>query len=179
MFSWALRTGRTASVPACPSAWRSPGPNPSHRDLLSPLHYTLKEEVDRLAVEGTNEESEDDDTLYPVGLGHKMFFNWVDHADKSKSHTSCLTVKKHIKAHEEKISWQTKSRKTDAEEYLAGPSAARQQLGVAKTAHKVGGAEAAFIADAISGMDDVGGHSKANKKYREQVTAAKDKVRGE
>ena len=37
--SWALRTGRAASVPACPSAWRPPGPNPSYRDLLSPLHY--------------------------------------------------------------------------------------------------------------------------------------------
>ena len=38
--SWALRTGRAASVPACPSAWRLPGPNPSYSDLLSPLHYT-------------------------------------------------------------------------------------------------------------------------------------------
>ena len=40
MFSWALRTGRAVSVPACPSAWRPPGPIPSYCDLLSPLHYT-------------------------------------------------------------------------------------------------------------------------------------------
>jgi len=40
---WALRTGRVASVPACPSAWRPLGPNPSYRDLLSPLHYTWNE----------------------------------------------------------------------------------------------------------------------------------------
>ena len=77
------------------------------------------------------------------------------------------------------MSWQTGSRKTHAEDYLAGPNAAHQQLGVVKTEHQVGGAEAAFIADAISGMDDVGGHTKANQKYREQVAAAKDKARGE
>jgi hypothetical protein len=38
-----------------------------------------------------------------------MVFNWADEADKSKSHTWCSTVKKRIKAHEEKMSWQTKS----------------------------------------------------------------------
>ena len=43
MFAWALRIGRAASVPACPSAWRPPGPNPSYRDLLSQLHYTWSE----------------------------------------------------------------------------------------------------------------------------------------
>ena len=37
MFAWALRTERAASVPACPSAWRPPGPNPSYRDLC--LHF--------------------------------------------------------------------------------------------------------------------------------------------
>ena len=138
----------------------------------------LNKEADRLAVEGANKDSDDDDTLYPAGRGQEMFFNWIDHADKSKSHTWCLTVKKHFKADEEKISWQTRSRKTHAEDYLAGSNAAHQQLGVVKTEHQVGGAEAAFIADAISGMD-VGGHTKANQKYREQVAAAKDKARGE
>jgi len=39
VFAWALRTGRAASVPAFPLAWSPPGPNPSYRDLLSPLHY--------------------------------------------------------------------------------------------------------------------------------------------
>jgi len=60
-----------------------------------------------------------------------MVFNWADEADKSKSHTWCLTVKKRIKAHEEKMSWQTRSRKTHAEEFLARPNAARPKLGVA------------------------------------------------
>jgi len=41
MFGWALRTGRASSVPACPSAWRQLGPNPSCRDLQFPRHYTL------------------------------------------------------------------------------------------------------------------------------------------
>ena len=36
-----------------------------------------------------------------------------------------------IKAHEDKISWQTRSRKTHAEEFLTRPTAARPQLGVA------------------------------------------------
>ena len=36
-----------------------------------------------------------------------------------------------IKAHEDKISWQTRSRKTHAEEFLARSNAARPQLGVA------------------------------------------------
>jgi len=57
-------------------------------------------------------------------------FNWVDDADKSKSHTWCPTVKKRIKAHEEKMSWQTRSRKTHAEEFLARQNAARPRLGV-------------------------------------------------
>jgi len=38
VFGWALGTGRATSVPACPSAWRPLGPNPSYCDLLSPLH---------------------------------------------------------------------------------------------------------------------------------------------
>ena len=60
-----------------------------------------------------------------------MGFNWVDDADKSKTHTWCPTVKKRIKAHEEKMSWQTRSRKNHAEKFLARPNAARPQLGVA------------------------------------------------
>ena len=60
-----------------------------------------------------------------------MDFNWVDDADKSKSHTWCPRVKKPIEAHEEKISWQTRSRKTHAEEFLARPNAMHPQLGVA------------------------------------------------
>ena len=59
-----------------------------------------------------------------------MVFNWVDNADKSKSHTWCPSVQKRIKAHEEKMSWQTTSRKTHAEEFVARPNAARPQLGV-------------------------------------------------
>ena len=63
-----------------------------------------------------------------------MVFNWVDDADKSKTHTWCPTVKKRVKAHEEKMSWQTRSRKTYAEEFLARPNAAHPQLGVADLA---------------------------------------------
>jgi len=40
VFVWALKTGCVASVPACPSAWRPLGPNPSYGDLLSLLYYT-------------------------------------------------------------------------------------------------------------------------------------------
>jgi len=54
-----------------------------------------------------------------------MGFNWVDDADKSKSHTWWPTVKKRIKAHEEKISWQTRSLRTHVEEFSAWPNAAR------------------------------------------------------
>jgi len=43
----------------------------------------------------------------------------------SKAHTWCPRVKKHIKAREEKMPWQTRSRKTHAEGFLARPSAAR------------------------------------------------------
>jgi len=60
-----------------------------------------------------------------------MVFNWVDDAGKSKSHTCCPTVKKRIKAQKEKMAWQTRSRKTHAEEIFARPNAARPQLGVA------------------------------------------------
>jgi len=60
-----------------------------------------------------------------------MVFNWVDDANKSKTHTWCSTVKKHIKAHEEKMSCQTRSRKIYDEEFLVRSHAARPQLGVA------------------------------------------------
>jgi len=60
-----------------------------------------------------------------------MVFNWVDEADKSKSHIWCLTVKKRIKAYEEKMSCQTRSRKTHTKEFSARHNAARPQLGVA------------------------------------------------
>ena len=92
---------------------------------------TLHEEADRLAVEGADKESDNENTLYPGGRGQEMVFNWADEADKSKSHTSCSTVKKRIKAHEEKMSWQTRSQKTHAKEILARPNAARPQLGAA------------------------------------------------
>ena len=59
-----------------------------------------------------------------------MVFNWVDDTGQPKSHTWCPTVKKRIKAHEEKMAWQMRSRKTHAEEFLARPNAARPQLGV-------------------------------------------------
>jgi len=77
------------------------------------------EEANRQAVEGADKESDDEDTWYPGGRGQGMVFNWVDDEDKSKSHTWCPTVKKRIKEHEEKMSWQTRSRKTHAEEFLA------------------------------------------------------------
>jgi len=38
-----FRTGRAASVPACPSAWRPPGPNPTSASCRGPwsaFHYT-------------------------------------------------------------------------------------------------------------------------------------------
>jgi len=59
------------------------------------------------------------------GRGQKIVFNWVDDADKSKPHTWCPTVKKRIKAHEDKMSSQFRSRKAHAEEFLARPNAAR------------------------------------------------------
>jgi len=40
-------------------------------------------------------------------------------------------VKKRIKVHEEKMSWQTRARKTNAEKVLARPNAAHPQLNVA------------------------------------------------
>jgi len=92
---------------------------------------SLHEEVDRLAVEGADKERDDEDTVYPGGRGQKMVLNWVDDADKSKLHTWCPIVKKRIKAHEEKMSWQPRSRKTRAEEFLARQNAARPQLRVA------------------------------------------------
>jgi len=98
-----------------------------HGHSGDPLH----EEADRLAVEGADKESDNENTLHPGGWGQKMVFNWADEADKSKSHTWCSPVKKRIKVHEEKMSWQTRSRKTHAEEFLARPNAARPQLGVA------------------------------------------------
>jgi len=98
-----------------------------HGHSGDPLH----KEADRLAVERADKESDDEDTLYPGGRGQKLVFNWVDDADKSKSHTSCPTVKKRIKVHEEKMSWQTRSQKTHAEEFLTRPNSARPSLGVA------------------------------------------------
>jgi len=89
------------------------------------------EEVDRLAVEGADKESDDEDNLYPGGRGQEMVFNWIDDAGKSKSHTWCPKVKKHIKVHEEMMSWQTRLRKTHAEEFLVRPNAVHPQLGVA------------------------------------------------
>jgi len=47
-----------------------------------PLH----EEADRLAVEGADNESDDEDTLYPEGRGQEMGLNWVDDAD-NQNHT--------------------------------------------------------------------------------------------
>jgi len=91
----------------------------------------LHEEADRLAVEGADKESDDEDTLYPGGRAQEMVFNWVDDADKPASHTWCPTVKKRIKAHEEEMSWEPRSRKNHAEEFLARPNAARPQLGIA------------------------------------------------
>jgi len=109
--------------------WRS---DSSSRTLSVKVHGhsgdPLHEEADRLAVRGADKESNDEDTLYPGGRGQEMVFNWVDDADKSKSYTWCPTVKKRIKAHEEKMSWQTRTRKTHAEEFLARPNAARPQL---------------------------------------------------
>jgi len=60
--------------------------------------------VDRLAVEGADKESDDEHTLNPGVWGQEMVSNWVDDADKSKSQAWCPTVKKRIKAHEEKMS---------------------------------------------------------------------------
>jgi len=71
-----------------------------HGHSGDPLH----KETDRLAVKGADKESDDEDTLYPGGRGQEMVFNWVDDADKSKTHTCCPKVKKRIKAHEEKMS---------------------------------------------------------------------------
>jgi len=98
-----------------------------HGHSGDPLHG----EADRLAAEGADKESDDEDTLYPGGWGQGMVFNWVDDADESKSHTWCPTVKKCIKVHEEKMSWQTRSRKTHAEEFLVRPNAGCPQLCVA------------------------------------------------
>jgi len=47
-------------------------------EVWEPLH----EEVDRLAVEGADKESDDEHTLHPGGQGQEMGFNWVDDADK-------------------------------------------------------------------------------------------------
>jgi len=97
-----------------------------HGHSGDPLH----EEADRLAVEGADIESDNKDTLYPGGRGQEMVFNWVDDADKSKLHTWCLSVKKHIKAHEEMMSWQIRSQKSHAKEFLERPNAELPQLGV-------------------------------------------------
>jgi len=60
-----------------------------------------------------------------------MVFNWVDDTDNLKSPTCCPKVKKRIKTHEEKMSWQTRSRQTHAKEFLDRQNAVRPQLGVA------------------------------------------------
>jgi len=79
----------------------------SSRTLFVMVHGhsgdSLHEEADRLAVEGAGKESDNENTLYPGGRGQDMVFNWADEADISKSHTWCSTVKKRIKAHEEKM----------------------------------------------------------------------------
>ena len=107
--------------------WRSES---SSRTLFVKVHGhsggPLHEETDRLAVEGADKEIDDEDTLYPGCRGQEMGFNWVDDADQSKTHTWCPTVKKRIKAHEEKMSWQARSQKTHAEEFLARPNAAQR-----------------------------------------------------
>jgi len=59
-----------------------------HGHSGDPLH----EEADRLAVEGADKKSHDEDTVYPGGRGQEMVFNWVDDADNSKLHTWCPTV---------------------------------------------------------------------------------------
>jgi len=68
------------------------------RTLFVKVHghssYPLHVEVDRLAVEGANKESDDEHTLYPGDRGQEMVFNWVNDAEKSKSHTWCPTAKK-------------------------------------------------------------------------------------
>ena len=56
-----------------------------HGHSGDPLH----EEADRLAVEGADKESDNENTLYPGGRGQEMVFNWADEADKSKLHTWC------------------------------------------------------------------------------------------
>ena len=65
--------------------WRSES---SSRTLFVKVHGhsgdPLHEEADRLAVEGADKKSDDDDTLYPEGRGQEIVFNWVDDADKSK-----------------------------------------------------------------------------------------------
>ena len=81
-----------------------------------------------VATHSTKRESDNENTLYSGGRGQEMVFNWADEVDKSKSHTWCSTVKKRIKAHEEKMSWQTRSRKNHAEEFLARSNAVRPQL---------------------------------------------------
>ena len=107
----------------------------SSRTLFVNVHVhsgdPLYEEADRLPVEGADKKSDDEDNVYPGGRGQEMVFKWIDDADNSKSHTWCPTVKKCIKAHKEKMSWQTRTRKTHAEKFLARPNAARPQLGVA------------------------------------------------
>jgi len=112
--------------------WRSES---SSRTLFVKVHGhssdPLHEEADRLAVEGADKESDDEDILYPGGRVQEMVLNWVDDAYKSKTRTWCPTVKKRIKAHEEKMSWHTRSRKTYVAEFLARPNTARPQLGVA------------------------------------------------
>jgi len=54
-----------------------------YRHSGDPLH----KEADRLAVEGADKESDDEDTLYSGGQRQEMVINWVDDAGKSKSHT--------------------------------------------------------------------------------------------
>ena len=112
----------TSSMTSCVNS--SCDQNHSHEKKIVQVHGPsgdpLHEEADRLAVEGADNKSDYEDTLYLGARGQEIGFNWVDHddADESKSHTWCPTVKKRIKAHEEKMSWQTRSQKTHAEEFL-------------------------------------------------------------
>jgi hypothetical protein len=53
-----------------------------------------------------DKESDDEDILYLVGQGQKMVVNRIDDAVEPKW---CSRVKKRIKVHEEKMSWQMRS----------------------------------------------------------------------
>ena len=51
--------------------------------------YTY-DDADRLEISRADQDSDDEDILYPGGRGQELGFNWVDDANKSKTHTWCL-----------------------------------------------------------------------------------------